>query len=117
LNSQITVSDIIVVEISENSQDAHWDKFLPFISPERLNQIEKYRFDIDKKLSVYAEFLVKRRVQSEFGVPNNKIIFAQNEYGKPYLPDFPNLHFDISHTRNALAIAFSKKPSGIDIAI
>lgn len=35
--------------------------------------------------------------------------------GKPYLTDFPNIHFSISHTNNAVAVAISSSPVGIDI--
>ncbi len=39
---------------------------------------------------------------------------AKTESGKPYFKDLLNLHFSISHTKNALAVAFSSSPIGID---
>ncbi len=41
--------------------------------------------------------------------------FAFNEHGKPYLPNHPDIHFNLSHCRNAVACALSSEPVGIDI--
>lgn len=35
--------------------------------------------------------------------------------GKPYLADRPNLHFNLSHTKGAVACALSDAPVGVDI--
>ncbi|MCK5519516.1 MAG: 4'-phosphopantetheinyl transferase superfamily protein [Candidatus Marinimicrobia bacterium] len=35
--------------------------------------------------------------------------------GKPYLDNYPDIHFNLSHSGNAIALLFSQKPCGIDI--
>lgn len=35
--------------------------------------------------------------------------------GKPYLSNYPNQHFNISHCRTAVCVAFSNRPIGIDV--
>jgi len=42
-------------------------------------------------------------------------IIAKTEFGKPYCPDLPRLHFNISHSGDYQAIAFAPFPIGIDI--
>ncbi len=37
------------------------------------------------------------------------------ENGKPYLPDFPAVHFNLSHSGEFAAIAISRQPVGVDI--
>lgn len=38
-----------------------------------------------------------------------------SEHGKPWLPDEPRLHFNLSHSHGALAIAVSRVEIGVDI--
>lgn len=35
--------------------------------------------------------------------------------GKPYFPDFPEVHFNLSHTTGAVLVALSGEPVGVDI--
>lgn len=41
--------------------------------------------------------------------------FIYNAHGKPSLDGQPNIHFNISHCRQAVAVAISSQPIGIDI--
>ena len=43
------------------------------------------------------------------------IRIATHEHGKPYLPDYPDLHFNISHSRTLALIAIASHPVGVDI--
>lgn len=40
---------------------------------------------------------------------------SRDSFGKPYFPDAPHVHFSISHTKDAIAVAVSSVPIGIDI--
>jgi 4'-phosphopantetheinyl transferase len=42
---------------------------------------------------------------------------AHTEYGKPYFPERPELHFNISHTKGYAAAAFADCPVGVDIEL
>ncbi len=44
-----------------------------------------------------------------------EILIERTPSGKPYFKDFPELHFNISHSNNAVTVAFSEFPIGIDI--
>ncbi len=35
--------------------------------------------------------------------------------GKPYFPDYPNIHFNLSHSHGAAACALHDRPIGVDI--
>ena len=41
--------------------------------------------------------------------------FETNAHGKPYLVDFPHIHFNISHCPKAIAVAVDDKPIGVDV--
>jgi 4'-phosphopantetheinyl transferase len=47
--------------------------------------------------------------------PPREICIEISEHGKPRLPDAPELHFNVSHSHGALAIAVSRLEIGVDI--
>ena len=53
-------------------------------------------------------------MQAEKTIGGN-IIFKTNENGKPFIENGDNFHFNISHTKNAFAVAVSDEAVGIDI--
>ena len=40
---------------------------------------------------------------------------AENAMGKPYFPEYPAVHFNISHTTGAVLVGVSDHPIGVDI--
>ncbi len=90
-------------------------RLISFVSINKYEQIKRFHFDIDRKLSLYSEILVRTIAYKELNILNREIIFCRNKYGKPYLKSYPDFHFNLSHTRNAIIVAISDKPIGIDI--
>ena len=41
--------------------------------------------------------------------------FGQGEHGKPYLPDYPQVHFNLSHSGNRVMCAVSAHACGCDV--
>jgi len=91
------------------------ERLLPLVSTKKREQIGKFKFDIDKALSLYAEIIVRYSICTVLGIKNTDILFEKNEYGKPHFKDYPELYFNISHTRNAVCVSILDKPTGIDI--
>lgn len=38
-----------------------------------------------------------------------------SSFGKPFFPDFPTVHFNLSHTKGAVLVGISDQPIGVDI--
>lgn len=106
---------IYILPIDEKINDNEFYRLLNFVSENRKESVQKFHFDIDKKLSLYSELLVRYIVCRELQISNDKIKFLHGKHGKPYIIDFPNFHYNISHTHSAIAAAFSDSPVGIDI--
>lgn len=103
------------IEVDDLNNFVEYDEFMDFLSPEKQMQINKFRFDIDKKLGLFSDLLVRYIACKLLNLSNNELLFNKNAYGKPYLLGFPDFQFNISHTRNAIAIAISQKEVGVDI--
>lgn len=60
----------------------------------------------------YVELL--RGLRERFNI-NEMPAFAYNEHGKPYLKEHPDIHFSISHCKEAVGCFVSNRPCGLDI--
>ena len=94
-------------------RDEH--QLLSLTSPERRRRIVSFRFDIDKKLSLYADIIVRYLCCRKLHIKNQDICFAADRYNKPYIIGYPSFHFNISHTKSAIAISVSNRAVGVDI--
>lgn len=59
-----------------------------------------------------------RKILSEYlNIDHNSLVMCKNEFGKPYLKNknYPDIHYNISHTKGVIVCAVSNEPIGIDI--
>ena len=105
---------VIFAEIS-NSSDSIDNDLLNLVSNERQEKINKFRFGIDRKLSLYSELLVRYQACKELNLLNKEIVFKKNINRKPFILGHSEFQFNISHTRNAVAVAFANNETGIDV--
>lgn len=104
---------LIMIDISVNT-----DRYLEYFAKlpvEQQSQIQNFRFDVDKKLCLLSHLFVRYLACKSLHCLNEELVFAKNDFGKPYLVGIHNFHYNISHTRDAIAVGFSKTQIGIDI--
>lgn len=106
---------IYYLEISNTFDANKFNKLLLFASEEKREKIQRFRMNIDKKLSLYAEIIIKTIIFKKLGIKPEKITWEKNKYGKPFLENEKDFHFNLSHTKNAIVVAVSKNYVGIDI--
>ena len=59
--------------------------------------------------------LAKNGISRFWGIDEGLIHFSVNEYGKPSVSNYPDIHFNISYSENYVVCAVSDSPIGIDI--
>ncbi len=59
--------------------------------------------------------LIRTVAAKAYGLDPAGISFSVQEYGKPYIPALPDMHFNISHSGRWIVCAVDSKPIGIDI--
>lgn len=106
---------IFLLETDENTDPEVMKDLLSLLSCERQEQVRRMRFEADKRLLVYSSVLLRCLACEYLSVPNGSLHFSKNKFGKPCLPDYPSFRFNISHTRNALAVGLSDTEIGVDI--
>lgn len=89
-------------------------KAAPSIHPTEMNKLYIFKTNAEKSaLSSTAYSLLNELLERDFGIKNAKIL--KTNKGKPYLEGNDNIHFNISHTQGAVAIAFCDSETGVDI--
>lgn len=91
------------------------DFFLPSLSTVRQKQVKKFRNDKSKLLCIFSQLLFKYSLIEYAGIDYNNLEIKKNAYGKPFLPDYPTIKFNISHTWNWVVCAISSHEVGVDI--
>ena len=80
---------------------------------ERQEKARAYKNIDDKKACAMAYYLLCQGLKEEYNIENPTIEY--NEYGKPFLKDYKDIFFNISHTKHAVACVISNVEVGIDI--
>lgn len=62
-----------------------------------------------------GDILVKYAIKKIFGIKIRDMIFSTDNNGKPYLCNFKDIYFNLSHSGDYVVCVVSNKPVGIDI--
>ena len=90
------------------------DESILLMPPERRERAKRYRFDLDRVLCAAAYRLLMFALYKEYGISEApRFIYSAN--GKPYLVDYQNIYFNMSHCKYGVVCAVSAKEVGADI--
>ena len=82
------------------------------VSEKRQEKIDFYRFEKDKKLSCGAYLLLKKLLHEENVIEPH---FKTEKYGKAYISNYENIHFNLSHSGKMVLCAISDREVGADV--
>ena len=88
-------------------------RLLPLVSDERSEQALSYKH-LFGQFACMKSYVMLREILESMGL-SHPFIFGQNEHGKPFLADYPDIHFNLSHCKNGIIVAVSDEPIGVDI--
>ena len=90
------------------------DERLGLVSAERREKSLRYKFMIDRVLSVEAYLLLKQGLLEVYGI-DELPQFGYVEHDKPVLLNHPEIHFNMSHCRRGVICAIGDEPVGADV--
>ena len=103
-----------MIYIDDHINDFDLEAGLELISDQRREQALKFRFEQGRRTCVLAYLLLMRGLRQEFGI-EEKPLFEYGEHGKPRIVGHPEVHFNLSHCRQAVVCAVSHQPVGVDV--
>lgn len=87
---------------------------LLYTSNERVRYAQKYKLREDRILSVIAFLMLRIGLIDLFGISAMPQL-SKTEYGKPYLEEYPDIHFSFSHCSCGVACAFSNQSNSVGV--
>ena len=87
-----------------NVKDLDLEKTYPILPESRQEKVDNFIFDKDKKLSSGVYLLLKKMLDEEN--IDDPIIETEKD-GKPYISNYENIHFNMSHAGRMVACAIS----------
>ena len=95
-----------------NVENLDLKKAYNLVSKNRQDKIDFYRFDKDKKLSCGAYLLLKKLLYEE---NITDPLFKTEKYGKAYISNHENIHFNLSHSSKIVLCSISDREVGVDV--
>ena len=102
------------VLVSEDIWEFDFEAALKDISRQRREQALKFKFEQGQRLCVLAYQLLKQVLRDAYGITDNPI-FEYNDHGKPFIVGHPDIHFNLSHCKEAAICVVSDLPVGVDV--
>ena len=112
--SYIQISEYEIIK--GNSPDT-----IPFSQymPASLLKRSKEVSSASRKLEIEAgAYLLGKALREEYGLSDADVKMlnvAYKEHGKPYLPDYPSICYNISHSEDLVVLATSDEEIGVDV--
>ena len=96
-------------------EDRMFFSLLELIEEEDRKQILRYQFRQDRQRSLLGHLLSRYAIIQEYALTNKEIQIRRHAYGKPYIKDYSQIHYNISHSGEWVVVAIGKSPIGIDV--
>lgn len=92
--------------------EAEVQRMLPLVDEQRRKEALRYKH-LFGQFACLKSWLMLKELLKPLGI--NNLEMGQNAHGKPYLIRCPEVHFNLSHCKNGIAVAVDFSPVGIDI--
>ncbi|PFD48722.1 4-phosphopantetheinyl transferase [Bacillus cereus] len=69
----------------------------------------------DRYRCLIGKIMIRSTISKQLGLSFNELNFAYNDFGKPYLKNDQNVHFNLSHSGDFVVACIDKSKVGIDI--
>lgn len=103
-----------IVRVSAPLDDKTVQALMPLAPAEKQTRVRRQRVRQNADNMLVGAALVRHLLWREFQIPYTAKI-AYGPHGKPYLADYSDVHFNISHSGQYVACAVCDRPVGIDI--
>ena len=92
--------------------EAEVQRMMPLVDEQRRNEALRYKH-VFGQFACLKSWLMLTDLLKPLGI--SELEFSYNEHGKPFLKRHPDIHFNLSHCKNGIAVVVDNTPVGIDI--
>ena len=98
----------------EDLGEAETEKLIASLPEWRREKALRFKFLQGRRECAVGYIELLRGLRLRFGI-GGMPVFAYNEHEKPFLKEYPDIHFSISHCKEAVGCLVSEHPCGLDI--
>ncbi|WP_425424803.1 4'-phosphopantetheinyl transferase family protein [Staphylococcus schleiferi] len=85
------------------------------ISDSKRKTIERYIYKNNRLRSLLSDLLIRYIVMNKFNLKNDDLVFCSNKYGKPFLKNSSDFHYNIFHSGKWIICTIHSQKIGVDI--
>jgi len=93
--------------------DVEVEHMLSLVPGQRRSAALRYRHTFGRFACLKSYLMLSELLSSEFGLEEFRM--EVGTHGKPFIPDRPDIQFNLSHCQKAIAVVVSDKPVGLDV--
>lgn len=106
---------VIIRKVDRDFIDKNYDFLVASLYPERRCAIKKLKNKSAIYTSITAGRLLQDVVARELGLLPEEIEIGRGKQGKPFLINYEQFKYNISHSGNYVVLAYGEKELGVDI--
>ncbi|MBR5657286.1 MAG: 4'-phosphopantetheinyl transferase superfamily protein [Prevotella sp.] len=100
--------------INDHIYDFDLEEALVELSDQRREVALKYKHELGQRTCAAAYLLLCEGLRKVYGI-TEKPLFEYGEHGKPSIVGHPDIHFNLSHCKEAAICAIGDHPVGVDV--
>ena len=104
----------MAIYLNDHLMDFDLEDALTKLSEQRREQALRFKHEIGQRTCAAAYLLLCEALAKEYGIMW-KPVFEYGEHGKPSIAGRPDIHFNLSHCREAALCGVSNQPIGVDV--
>ena len=102
------------IYIDEKINDFDLEEAMTLLSEQRREQVARYKLEGPRRQAVAAYLLLRKALREMYGI-HDAPVFEYDANGKPSILGHPEIFFNLSHCRKAVACVVADSPVGIDV--
>lgn len=107
-----SIAMVTIFDDMSQVTEAEVQRMLPLVDGQRRKEALRYKH-LFGQFACLRSWLMLQELLKPLGI--NDLDFDFNEHGKPFLKHHPDIHFNLSHCKNGIAVVVDFAPVGIDI--
>ncbi len=111
---QMYLLDVAPLSREGSEETAEFQELCAMLSEKRREKIRKFRFAQGKALSLGAGLLLDYGLR-KYGVRERDAVLVYGRDEKPYLRDYPEIFFNLSHSGTMAMAVFADRETGCDV--
>lgn len=103
------------MKIPKNIESHLFKQLSNLISNEKKERMKRLLNSCDVNRTLIGDLLIRSLICQKYKINNEEIRFKYNEYGKPFVENFSDFHFNLSHSGEWVVCTTANFNVGIDI--